>query len=559
MQISQYKEDNKYYNISFKFDRSIVDFIKSLSGRKFIADTKSWILLKTKDNLSLLYAKYKDIIEIDNVIKDEFFDIIKQESLVNYIPSDRLEFDYKIPNGIETYRHQIMTFNAMIKMKRYAIFNDMGTGKTINGCMAIDYLYKSGKIKKALIVSPVNVMRLAWMDTIMKYFKDLSVAMLYGSATDRHDIYMNYPVIIHLINWEYLEFFKNHAFIYDCVILDESAQVRNIKTQRFKILNKFLPVKYTYILSGLPAPNSPFDYWSQFKLLDGGELLGDNYYTFRSKYGIKSGYMDKVWTASNVGLKKIEELVKSKSIRFTIDQCVDLPANIEATRSITLEYDHYENYKDMLRYMYIQIKSGDIEASNAAVKTIKLQQIAGGWIYDDNHNICQVFDEKNTKLEEIKTILLEEFKGKQILIFSYFKPHIKGLYEYITKLGIKCGIIYGENTPSQTDVIIKRFRSGEISVLIGNPASMGHGITLTETHVVVWYTPIWNLEIFEQARQRVHRIGLKHKTYEIFLQAEDTIEEDIYMALKEKKNLAKVILDSIEKKSKIQKSKLINI
>ena len=553
MQISQYKADNKYYNINFKFDRDIVDFIKSLSGRKFIADTKSWILLKTQDNLSLLYARYKEIIDIDETIKAEFFEILKQESLKDYIPSDTLEFDYKIPKGIETYRHQIMTFNTMIKMKRYAVFNDMGTGKTINGGMAVDYLYKKGKIKKVLIVSPVNVMRLAWMDTIRKYFKDLSVSMLYGNSNERHDIYMKYPVLIHLINWDYLEFFNNHAFIYDCVILDESAQVRNIKTQRFKILNKFLPVKYTFILSGLPAPNSPFEYWSQFKLLDGGELLGDNYFSFRARYGYKSGYMGKVWNISQTGIKKIEEMVKSKSIRFTIDQCVDLPANIEATRSIKLENYQYNHYQDMLNNLFIQMQAGEIEASNAAVKTIKLQQIAGGWIYDEEHNICQVFDKKNGKLEEIKTILLEEFKGKQVLIFSYFKPHIKGLYDFITKLGIKCVLVYGENTPAQTDDAIKKFRSGEVSVLIGNPASMGHGITLTETHVVVWFTPIWNLEIFEQARQRVHRIGLKHKTYEIFLQAEDTIEEDIYMALKEKKSLAMVILDSIKNKSKVKK------
>lgn len=552
MDINRYLSDDKYYIVNFKFDREIIDFIKSLSGRKFIADIKSWIVFKSRDNLSLLYARYKEIINIEESIKDEFFSILKQESLSNYIPSDQLEFNYKIPKGIETYRHQIMTFNAMLKYKRYAVFNDMGTGKTINGSMAIDYLYKKGEIKKALIVSPVNVMRLTWMDTIRTYFKDLSVSMLYGSYNDRHDIYMKYPTLIHLINWDYVEFFNNHAFIYDCVLLDESAQVRNIKTQRFKILNKFLPVKYTYILSGLPAPNTPFEYWSQFKLVDGGELLGDNYYSFRAKYGYKSGYMGKVWNASQSGIKKIEELVKQKSIRFTIDQCVDLPANIEATRSIRLDKHHYANYQEMLENLYIEIKNGSIEASNAAVKTIKLQQIAGGWIYDEEHNICKVFDKKNAKLEELKVILLEEFKGKQVLIFSYFKPHIKGIRDFLNSINIKNVMVYGDNTQLQTDDAIKRFRSGDASVLIGNPASMGHGITLTETHVVVWFTPIWNLEIFEQARQRVHRIGLKHKTYEIFLQAEDTIEEDIYTALKEKKSLAKVILDSIANKTKIR-------
>jgi SNF2 family DNA or RNA helicase len=137
-----------------------------------------------------------------------------------------------------------------------------------------------------------------------------------------------------------------------------------------------------------------------------------------------------------------------------------------------------------------------------------------------------------------------------VLIFAYFKPHILGIRAFIESLGINTAVVFGENTPIQTDEAIKNFRSGKVSVLIGNPASMGHGITLTEKHVVVWFTPIWNLEIFEQARQRVHRIGLKHKTYEIFLQAEDTIEEDIYIALKEKKSLAKVILDSIENRTK---------
>ncbi len=550
MDISAYSKDNKYYNIVFKFNRSIVDFIKSLSGRKFLADTKSWLLFKSHDNISLLYAKYKDIINIEPDIKEEFMSFVNQETLKDYMPSEKFEFNYKLPAGIETYRHQVMTFNAMLKHKRFAVFNDMGTGKTIVSAMVIDYLYRQKEINKVLIVSPVNVMRLAWMDTIRTYFKNLSVSMLYGNYSERHDIFVNYPTLIHLINWDYLEFFNNHGFIYDCVILDESAQVRNFKTQRFKVLSKFLPVKYTYVLSGLPAPNTPFEYWSQFKLIDGGELLGDNFYSFRARYGYKSGYMGKVWNASTTGVKKIEELVKSKSIRFTIDQCVDLPANIEATRSIKLDKLHYRNYNEMLDNFYIEIQNGSIEASNAAVKTIKLQQIAGGWIYDEDKKVCRVFDKENAKLEELKTILKEEFNGKQVLIFAYFKPHILGIRAFIESLGINTAVVFGENTPIQTDEAIKNFRSGKVSVLIGNPASMGHGITLTETHVVVWFTPIWNLEIFEQARQRVHRIGLKHKTYEIFLQAEDTIEEDIYIALKEKKSLAKVILDSIENRTK---------
>ncbi len=279
--------DGKKLIISFRYDPDLVEKVKTLPNRSFDPAAKNWILPLNLDSFYAFRKAFPNA-EIDKSVRN--FDFNKQDNpLLNYVP----------PSGLSPYKHQIETLKFMLKEKQAAVFNTMGTGKTITSLMVLDYLFQNKFIKKALIIAPLLVMNDAWISDCETYFSHLNIQKLSKNQDEAGEG-------IWIINWDMIKILfdytieedekgkkvkritKTFNFDFDCVILDESAKARNVKTKRFEILKRYLPVEYTFILSGLPAPNTPLEYWSQFYLMDGGKTLGVNYWQFLSRHAYKT-------------------------------------------------------------------------------------------------------------------------------------------------------------------------------------------------------------------------------------------------------------------------------
>jgi len=124
-------------------------------------------------------------------------------------------------------------------------------------------------------------------------------------------------------------------------------------------------------------------------------------------------------------------------------------------------------------------------------------------IIDTGQSIC--IADKNKKIESLIEIIREDFGRNQVLVYVYFKNRIEAVFESLRK-EFSVGIVYGgiDNRKQVED-----FKAGGTQVLLANPASVGHGLTFTNAKGIIWFAPIWDYEIFEQARKRVQRIGLK--------------------------------------------------
>ena len=536
--------DGKKLIISFHYDPVLVEKVKTLPNRSFDPVTKNWILPLNLDSFYAFRKAFPNA-EIDKSVRN--FDFNKQANpLLNYVP----------PSGLSPYKHQIETLKFMLKEKQAAVFNTMGTGKTITSLMALDYLFQNKLIKKALIIAPLLVMNDAWISDCETYFPHLSIQKLSKNQNEAAEG-------IWIINWDMIKILfdyvieedtkgkkikritKTFNFDFDCVILDESAKARNVKTKRFEILKRYLPVEYTFILSGLPAPNTPLEYWSQFYLMDGGKTLGVNYWQFLSKHAYKTKFD---WFITKDGARAIKEKVVSKSIRFELEDCVDLPENITLWREVELDSEHLRNYDKIENETSSEINYGTIDTSNVAVKASKLWQAASGYVYDDIGRSIAL-TKNNKKIEALKEIIEEEFGREQVIVFAYFKNQLDEILKSV-KGKFSVAAIYGGINSSKS---IEDFKTGKIQVLIANPASTGHGLTFTNAKGIIWFTPIWDYEIFEQARKRVQRIGLKHKSLEVFMHAKDTIEYSMYWGLRHKKDMSSIILKSIKEKNKRKK------
>ncbi|MHB8281958.1 MAG: SNF2-related protein [bacterium] len=531
--------------IKFSYDPDIVSLVKKLPNRTFDSVSKSWIMpLDISDFFS--FRKLFPEADVDKSVGN-YFSKPEGTDIIKYTP----------PSTLTPYKHQIETFKFMIKEKQAAVFNTMGTGKTITSLMALDYLFKNNLIQKALIISPLYVMSAAWKQDCEDHFPHMRIQKLNKNQTWAESG-------ITIINWEMIKILydyileedivthkknkkitKTFNFDFDCVILDESAKVRNADTKRFEILKRYLPAKYTYILSGLPAPNTPLEYWSQFYLMDGGKTLGVNYYQFLNKHAYKTKFS---WFITKDGAKAIKEKILAKSIRFELEDCVDLPENITSWQEITLDDEHLGNYGKIENQTSVMIEAGDINTSNAATKLIKLQQAASGYVYDSAGRSISLSN-RNKKIEALKEIIGEDFGKEQVLVYAYFKNHIESIIKAL-KPDFSIASVYGGINNKQS---IEDFQAGKVQILLANPASVGHGLTFTNAKGIIWFAPIWDYEIFEQARKRVQRIGLSHSSLEIFLYAKDTIEYPMYWALKHKYDMSNAVLRAIKNQNKRKK------
>ena len=190
-----------------------------------------------------------------------------------------------------------------------------------------------------------------------------------------------------------------------------------------------------------------------------------------------------------------------------------------------------------------------IETFKSAVKTIKLQQAASGYVYDDIGRTITL-SEHNKKIEALIEIIREEFGRAQVVVYAYFKNQIDAVSKALQK-ELEIVTVFGGGADNRRAV--ENFKSGAAQVLVANPASVGTGMNFTNAKGIIWFAPIWDYEIFDQSRSRVHRIGLDHKSIEVFMHAKGTIEYSMYWGLRHKKDLSAIILRSIKEKNKTKR------
>lgn len=515
--------DGKYLIILFKFDKDIINFIKEkLPIAAYDPSRKKWITPLTLD------AFYR--------VRKAFPDSCIDSSLSNYNweESDKnIPIIYTPPASFKPWKHQITTFETCIKNKQWGVFNYMRTGKTLTVLMVLDYLFKAGKIRKAIIIAPSRVIPLGWQQDATEHFPWLMPELI-----KKKKILSETGVFI--INWEMIKLFDTIKFDFDAVIIDESVKAKNTATERFKILRKYLPVKYTFNLTGRPAPETPLEYFAQFYLMDGGKTFGVNEYQFLKEHAIKGKHK---WFVTKDGFKKIKEKVVSKSTRFELRDCVDLSPNTILYREVELESGHYAAYQELLKENRLLIDSGEITISNILTRTGKLLQAASGYIY--NKGNTYELSKSNKKVETLLDIFEEEIgENAQIILYAYYKAQIEHIYQELSKK-YTISLCYGD---SNSELDLRRFLNGSNQILLANPESVGYGLTFTNAEGIIWFAPIHKFEVFDQARVRIMGASQKNPTFEMFMYAKDTVELKIYNALANKKNISDIILNAVKNK-----------
>ena len=456
----------------------------------------------------------------------EEMQVLKNLGIKN-VPSP-IEYKYKWPGLYKPFAHQKETAAFLTLYRRAYCFNEPGTGKTASIAWATDFLLKKGFINRVLIICPLSIMSSAWQADLFKVLMHRRVDVAYGSAQKRIKVIKSDAEYV-VINFDgvetVLDELKNGGF--DFVVIDEANAIKTPTTKRWKAINSLIkPETWLWMATGTPASQSPIDAYGLAKMMNPSSV-SPYFYSFRDSV------MHKVTQFKWVPKKNAAEVVNrvlQPAIRFTKEECLDLPELLFTTRDVPMTAQQNKYYQLLKEQFIMQAAGETVTSVNAATNINKLLQVSSGAVYTDNKNTIE-FDIKhryNVLLEAI------EESTHKVLVFVPFRHAIEVLRDKLSKDKYSVDVIHVGVPVGQRTEIFTRFQTTDNPrILLIQPAAASHGVTLHAANTVVWWGPVTSAEVYHQANARVHRAGQKNTCLVVRL-CGSRVERKLYDALDDK-------------------------
>jgi SNF2 family DNA or RNA helicase len=456
-----------------------------------------------------------------------------------------IRYHYDWPGRFEPFSAQKDAAAFLTTNSRAFNLSELGTGKSLASLWAYDFLKQLGKLTKALIIAPLSTLERTWADEIFNHFPHLTCAVLHGTREKRLKLLKQHDIDIYIINHDGVSIVEKalrQRQDIDLIIVDEIAQcARNASTDRWKaintVVNKHKEKRACWGMTGTPTPNAPTDAWAQCKMLVPEKVPP---YFNRFKMQVMRQLSQFTWIPKPGATEVVKEIMQP-SVRFTRDECIDLPPIMYETRLVDLTKEQAKAYKEMMIKLQTQADDGDITAVNEAVKMGKLIQIACGVVYADDGTEFTI--PSDPRIEETRAII-ESAEGK-VIVFVPYVSSVKMVADELRK-DFTVETIYGRVKKSERDRIFGEFQKGKrLRVIVAQPGAMSHGLTLTAASTIIWYSCVTSNEIFEQANGRINRPGQKMNNFVIMLEG-TKVEKRIYSRLKNKQKMQGALLDEIK-------------
>jgi SNF2 family DNA or RNA helicase len=325
---------------------------------------------------------------------------------------------------------------------------------------------------------------------------------------------------------------------WDLLVCDE---VHKIKADRGKssMYCKELSTRGVHRLglTGTPMPHSPLDVFAQYRFLN-ANVFGSSFPRFRSRYAVMGGFERR----QVMGWRYQDEMKKKiYSIAYRVPSDVlDLPEVIDMERRFALPKATQRIYASLESRLVTEVKEGTVTVRNALVKFLRLQQLTGGHLTDDDGVSKKVESSKPSALHEV----LEEIpEDESVVVVSRFHGDMDSIHEVCSAVGRTTGELSGRVNQ------LKEWQDGESNTLVLQEQTGGMGIDLTRTHYVVFYSLTFSLGDYQQVRARFHRPGQKKNVRFIHLVAEKTVDQKVLSALRAKEDVIRGLMTSMKEEA----------
>lgn len=456
------------------------------------------------------------------------------------------------------WEHQIKAIEKARSRDSFALFFDMGTGKTRTTIEIIrEHYNNSGRIMRTLILCPPIVMK-NWKDEFKKFSKipQDRIILLSGSQRQRVSS-MRETDAIYILNYEGLLMEDLYSAIYswkpEILVCDESHKLKSFTAKRTKQATRLSDVAtFRYILSGTPITNSYLDLFSQFRILDHGKSFGTNFYSFRAKYFVNANaFIPKLrafpnWKIRPGSEKIISNVIADNSMRVKKEDCIDLPDLVVQDIEIDLSPKQRAIYDQMEEDFIAFFQEGVSVAKLAITKALRLQQIVSGFVKLEGDKILHF--EENPRSIYLKEFLEEVTPEHKVIVWACFKENYTQIRKVCDDLGLGYVEVHGDVSSDRKFDAVERFnKEPGIRVFIGNPGAGGIGINLVSASYSVFYSRDFNAEHYWQAGDRNYRGGshIHSKITRINLIASNTLDEKIAEALQNKTNISEAVLKDL--------------
>lgn len=501
--------------------------------------------------------------------------LTEQESTNNSYKSTQTKQD----NGfykIQPWKHQLEAIEKAAEMNEYALFFEVGTGKTLTAINILRHWYKRmGQVFPTLIFCPpviISQWAKEWeansnIGHLVVELKGTGKQRLQklkdGLAQNKKIFITNYETL--QMEPMFMAFMQNNFW---GIVCDEAHKLKNHQAKRTKSVIKLADQShFRLILTGTPILNSHLDIFSQFRVLDKGQTFGRSFWEFQGKY-----FYDKnAGMPANVHFPDIrpkpgtEEFLNtaiySKAMKAVKSECLDLPPFVRTMLPVGLSPRQRRMYEELKDEFITFVDKNESElgeskavvANMALVKILRMQEIVSGFYTAHEYDLLQA-DADTKVVEEFDDVprldalqeLLENIDPKhKVIIWAPFRRNYEMIRRVCEKIGRQSVELNGSVSAKQRDENITRFKTDDdCGILVANPKAGGVGLNLIEAPVCIYYARGYSLEDDIQSEARNYRGGSERheKVTRIDLYSPNTIDEEIINALRQKKRIADNIL-----------------
>lgn len=420
------------------------------------------------------------------------------------------------PNLLHGYQQRAVTFQCT--MPNTMLWLDMGLGKTAITLTSIAHLLSVRFLRAVIIVAPIRVCRLVWAQEAKKWThtQHLRFASLTGTKDQRTRALLR-PADVYLINHENLGWLaevlhtyyisKKKPLPFNGVVWDEISKMKNSTTQRVQNVKKILP-HFDWItgLTGTPASNGYQDLHGQFLVVDGGKRLGTSKTKFMTEWYRKPAEGSRKVIPYKDTEDRIKQMIGDITLEMSAAEYNPLPDLMINDVEVELPSSLRDRYDAMERDFFLRMDSGkEKEMFNQASLTNACLQFSNGAVYPIAGLPLwePLHDLKLDALEE----LIDEANGQQILCSYAYRSDAERIMKRFA------GLSPINLTECKSETALKnamsRWATGDCRLMIGHPASMGHGIDGLQKrgHVIVWFGLTWSLDLYDQMNARLRRQG----------------------------------------------------
>ena len=566
------------------------ELCKSIPGSTYDAKTQNWKVPVSWSACLALRSTFKD----DLVLGERIKNWAVQERSNRIDPANALRDLEVLPDGEtgneDLFPHQHAGVKFLATARQALLADEPGLGKTAQAIRALKAVKDGGEdVFPALIVCP-NTFKKNWQREFKKWWPEVNVQVIKGSATQRRKQFDEENVDVYVINWESL---RTHSRLApygsvalakcpDCgghdervtlnrcevhprelnnldfkaVVADEMHRSKEPKSKQTRALwSATGKADIRFALTGTPIANNVLDMWAILHWLAPEEFPSKTRWIDRMintmlnafggmmVLGVKPHMEEEFHAAINPRMRR---MLKSRVLPW-------LPEMMFERRDVEMSTKQKKAYEQMRDNMIAELEgTGEsVVAPSVLTQTLRLHQFASSYaeIYADEitGEPKVLLSEPSCKVDALMDDIKNgDFGEDSVAVCAVSRQLLELLSANLTKEGIAHGMITGAQDEDERQKAIDDFQAGRIKWILFTDKAGGVGVTLTAARRLVMLQRPWSLVDHKQALDRVHRIGSEIHDSVVIMDyvTEGTIEERVIQVLETKaENFEQIVKD----------------